>query len=87
MRYVVDSGDFGDSSFKVDHLNDTHKTLAGKCKELENYFKKLTVQETQPVYEAYSAEATSIEDDLREANRRKPKKAKAGKAGTENASS
>ena len=81
-------GDFGALISKVGHLMETHKTLDRKCKDLETYYRKLNAQEMKPVYESYSTEAANIEEDLKEANRRKPKKAKAaGKAGKETASS
>lgn len=61
---------------KVNHLTDTQKTLAKKTKQLEKHYTKLTPDELKPLYSTFCVEARDIEEDLKEANRRKPKKAK-----------
>ena len=61
---------------KVSHLGETQKTLPKKTKQLEKHFTKLSPAEMKPVYDTYVEEAKAIDDDLREATRRKPKKAK-----------
>ena len=55
-----------------------HKVQAKEFKDkLDEIFMQTPTPDLKPFYDKYSAEAVQIDDDVKEANRRKPKKAKA----------
>ena len=70
-------------------MTTTQSSLPELTSEVEGCFKRnLSAEQLKPHYEHFMALATTIEDDLKEALRRKPKKAKTaakGKASTDKA--
>ena len=65
-----------------------HKIEASKHAEaLEGHFKQASALELKPMYDQYMKILSLVEDDIKEANRRKPKKAKATKSVKDEASS
>ena len=47
---------------------------------MDDIYMKTAAADLQPLYDKYSEVAVQIDDDIKEANRRKPKKAKTDKA-------
>ena len=47
---------------------------------MDDIYMKTAAADLKPLYDKYSEVAVQIDDDIKEANRRKPKKAKTAKA-------
>ena len=61
---------------KVDSLKNFRTEMPNEIKRMEKIFETTQAADLQVPYDEFCQKATLIEDDLKEALRRKPKKAK-----------